>query len=172
MSAFRDPEDFEFIAELEAEFEPILAELRALAPSDFRESPDSLTAVANGYDETGWRYFALFGEGSELEANRARCPRTASACSRIAGLVNAGFSLFLPGTHLYPHRGERVGELRCHLALVIPEGDVALRFGAETRGWVAGRCLVFDDKFEHEAWNRGDGERIVLIVTFAADAPR
>ncbi len=172
MSAFRDPEDFDFVAELEAEFEPILAELRALAPSEFVESPDSLTAVANGYDETGWRYFALYGEGGGLEANRARCPHTAKVCSRIAGLVNAGFSSFLPGTHLYPHRGERLGELRCHLALVVPEGDVALRFGAETRAWVAGRCLIFDDTLEHEAWNHGVAERVVLIVTFTADAAR
>ena len=172
MSAFRDPGDFDFVAELEAEFEPILAELRALAPSDFEESPDSLTSVANGYDERGWRYFALYGEGRGLEANRARCPHTAKVCARIGGLVNAGFSSFSPGTHLYPHRGERAGELRCHLALVIPEGDVALRFGAETRAWVTGRCLIFDDKFEHEAWNPGAAERIVLIVTFAEGAAR
>jgi hypothetical protein len=25
---------------------------------------------------------------------------------------------------------------------------------------------VFDDTFEHEAWNHGDGERVVLLVTF------
>jgi aspartyl/asparaginyl beta-hydroxylase (cupin superfamily) len=170
MSAFRDPQHFDFVAALEAQFEPILAELRALAPTDFLESPDSLTTVAHGYDETGWRYFGLFGEGRALEVNRALCPRTSSACSRVPGLVNAGFSLFLPGTHLYPHRGERAGELRCHLALVVPQGDVALRFGAETRRWERGRCLVFDDTFEHEAWNHADSERVVLIVTFEARA--
>jgi aspartyl/asparaginyl beta-hydroxylase (cupin superfamily) len=27
-----------------------------------------------------------------------------------------------------------------------------------------GKCLVFDDYFEHEAWNHADGDRIVLIV--------
>jgi hypothetical protein len=25
---------------------------------------------------------------------------------------------------------------------------------------------VFDDTFEHEAWNHGDGDRVVLLLTF------
>jgi len=167
VSAFFDPADFPFVPALERRLGEILAELRALAPTDFIESPDSLTTVADGYDETGWRMFALFGDDAQLEAHRLRCPATARACAAVPGLVNASFSLFRPGTHLYPHRGERAGVLRCHLPLVVPEGDVALRFGDEQRRWRVGECLIFDDTFEHEAWNRGDGDRIVLIVTFA-----
>jgi aspartate beta-hydroxylase len=26
-----------------------------------------------------------------------------------------------------------------------------------------GECLIFDDSFEHEAWHKGDGTRIVLV---------
>jgi beta-hydroxylase len=59
------------------------------------------------------------------------------------------------------------GALRCHLALVVPEGDVGLRAGGQTRRWLPGRCLVFDDTIEHEAWNHGATDRVVLIVTFA-----
>lgn len=168
---FRDPAAFSFVPELEAAFEPILAELRALDPADFVESPDSLTTISDGYDETGWLQFGLFGAGLDLAANRARCPRTARACAAVPGLENASFSLFRPGTHLYPHRGERSGVLRCHLPLLVPEGDVALRFGAQTQRWIPGRCLVFDDTFEHEAWNLGTSERVVLILTFAAPPP-
>jgi aspartyl/asparaginyl beta-hydroxylase (cupin superfamily) len=29
---------------------------------------------------------------------------------------------------------------------------------------VAGRCVVFNDFLEHEAWNATSGERIVLVV--------
>jgi aspartyl/asparaginyl beta-hydroxylase (cupin superfamily) len=36
--------------------------------------------------------------------------------------------------------------------------------GEETRRWEEGRCLVFDDYFDHEAWNHTDGDRLVLIV--------
>lgn len=168
MSAFRDPRAFAFVAPLEARYDAIAAELDALSPDDdFVPSPDSLTTVADGYDETGWSWFPLFGEGEAPERHRLRCPATARACAAVPGLVNAGFSLLRPGTHLYPHRGELEGVLRCHLALRVPCGDVAIRIGGETRGWEAGRCLVFDDTYEHEAWNRGASERVVLLVTFA-----
>lgn len=166
MSAFHDPREFETARVLESNFAKILGELRALALDDFVESPDSLTTVDGAYDERGWRAFALFGDAAECAANRLRCPATASICREIAGLRNAGFSLFRPGTHLYPHRGELAGVLRCHLGLVIPSGDLGLRIAGETRVWRPGKCLVFDDTAEHEAWNHTGSDRVVLIVTF------
>ncbi|HEX5053954.1 MAG TPA: aspartyl/asparaginyl beta-hydroxylase domain-containing protein [Planctomycetota bacterium] len=165
--AFHDPREFPFVAALESHFEGVLGELRALDAAAFVDAPDSLTAVADGYDETGWRFASLFGGGAGDPVNRARCPLTVGALAQVPELVNAAFSLFRPGTHLYPHRGELRGVLRCHLALVVPDGDVGLRLGAETRRWQAGRCLVFDDTVEHEAWNHGAGDRVVLLVTFA-----
>jgi hypothetical protein len=153
MSAFRDANDFAFVRALEAAFPTILVELQQLGPDDWVESPDSLTTVDGVYDETGWRSFALFGAGDHA-MHRARCPATAAACAAVPGLVNAGFSLFRPGTHLHPHHGEVTGVLRCHLPLDVPDGDVGIRFGTETRRWQRGRCLV------------------VLIVTFSAAASR
>lgn len=169
MSAFRDPAAFPFVPALEAAFPAIRRELQALAVTDFVEAPDSLTTVEGRYDERGWRMFALFDPARDLTEHRARCPVTAAACAAVPGLVNASFSRFLPGTHLYPHHGELRGVLRCHLGLVVPEGDVAIRFGTETRRWRAGACLVFDDTVEHEAWNHAAVPRDVLIVTFAVD---
>ncbi|MFY9343254.1 MAG: aspartyl/asparaginyl beta-hydroxylase domain-containing protein [Planctomycetota bacterium] len=169
MSAFRDTGGWPFVTALEAAFPAIIAELRGLRPEDFPVSPDSLAAVADGYDETGWRYYALSDEARDLAAHRERCPATAHACDAVPGLVNAGFSLFRPGTHLYPHHGERSGVLRCHLALQVPPGDVGIRSGAEIQQWHAGRCLVFDDTFEHEAWNHGASDRVLLLVTFRPD---
>ncbi len=171
MSAFRDPAAFPFVRRLEAAFPAMLAELRALATADFAEAPDSLTTVDGVYDERGWHYYALFG-AADAAAHRAYCPATAAACAAVPGLENAGFSRFRPGTHLYPHQGEMAGVLRCHLPLLVPEGDVGIRFGTETRRWQAGRCLVFDDTIEHEAWNHAASDRVVLIVTFRVAANR
>jgi aspartyl/asparaginyl beta-hydroxylase (cupin superfamily) len=129
------------------------------------ESPDALSLAAEGYDERGWLYFELFGRAG-LEPGRARVPRIAAACAAVPGMFHAGLSLLLPGTHLELHRGELAGVLRCHLALRVPRGDCALSGGGETRRWEPGRCLIFDDTHVHEAWNRGDGERVVLLITF------
>jgi aspartyl/asparaginyl beta-hydroxylase (cupin superfamily) len=32
-----------------------------------------------------------------------------------------------------------------------------------TRRWTRGELLMFDDSYEHEAWNRGPSPRAVLI---------
>lgn len=166
MSAFRDPAAFPFTGALQAAFPAILRELQALTAADFTEAPDSLTTVEGVYDERGWHSFALVDPARDLGAHEARCPATLAALRAVPGLENASFSRFLPGTHLYPHHGERHGVLRCHLGLVVPDGDVAIRFGAETRRWRAGECLVFDDTTEHEAWNHAASHRDVLLVTF------
>lgn len=171
-TAFPDPGAFAFVRELERAHGAIRAEAQRLAEADWVEAPDSLTTVEPPYDERGWRYFALLGTPAATEANRARCPATAAACAAVPGLVNAGFSRLLPGTHLFPHRGELAGVLRCHLGLVVPDGDVALRSGDRIRRWHEGRCLVLDDSFEHEAWNRAAAPRDVLIVTFRPAAVR
>ncbi len=166
MTAFPDPDEFAFVPALEACFEEILLELHALGRESFLDAPDALSLPGKDYDERGWRYFTLFGGGPECGPHRRRCPRTTRACMLVPGLVNAGFSLFRPGTRLAPHRGELAGNLRCHLPLVVPKGDVGIRCGDEQRRWERGRALVFDDTREHVAWNLGDSDRIVLLVTF------
>jgi aspartate beta-hydroxylase len=68
-------------------------------------------------------------------------------------------------SHIAPHCGPINTRLVCHLGLVIPP-DSVLRVGSEVKSWQEGKCLVFDDSFEHEAWNNGDSERIVLLIQF------
>jgi aspartate beta-hydroxylase len=44
----------------------------------------------------------------------------------------------------------------------VPEG-CTFRVGGETRPWVEGQAFAFDDTIEHEAWNKSDELRAVLI---------
>lgn len=54
--------------------------------------------------------------------------------------------------------------LRCHLPLIIPNEELcAIRVGDEVRHWKEGELMIFDDSFEHEAWNKSDEDRIVLM---------
>jgi aspartate beta-hydroxylase len=73
------------------------------------------------------------------------------------------YSVLRPGTHILPHRGVTNTRLVTHLPLIVPP-DCALRVGGETHVWEEGRCITFDDTFEHEAWNRSDQTRVVLIL--------
>lgn len=68
-----------------------------------------------------------------------------------------------PGTHISTHCGPHNFKLRTHLGLVIPEGAV-IRVGKEEQPWAEGKCMVFDDSFDHEVWNKSDSIRMVLIL--------
>lgn len=164
-SGFRDPAAFPFAARLEARAPAILEELRALPAGDSEFSPWPERELY----ATGWTVFGFYFFGREIDGNCARCPRTAAAVRDVPGLTTAGFSRMAPGTHIRPHVGFTSAVLRCHLGLVVRDG-CAIRVGGETRSWEAGKCLIFDDTLEHEAWNRSDGDRIVLLLDFVRDA--
>jgi len=59
-------------------------------------------------------------------------------------------------------RPSRVIDPRTKLPLIVPP-DCGFRVGGETREWIPGKAWVFDDTIEHEAWNRSDSPRAVLI---------
>jgi beta-hydroxylase len=81
-------------------------------------------------------------------------------------MKTAFFSILAPGKHLPPHRGAYKGVLRLHLGLIIPEPAemCAIRVGSQTRHWQEGRVMIFDDVFQHEAWNRTDALQVILFV--------
>ena len=70
-----------------------------------------------------------------------------------------------PGTHITPHNGPTGKKLRVHLPILGTKG-ARMRVGDETRELEEGKCIIFDDSFNHEAWYDGDQTRINLIVDF------
>ena len=159
---FYDPAVFPFVRILEESWQVVHREMAALREGDFMAWPERSI-----YGE-GWRTFGLYAFGQKQRRGCALCPRTARLVRRIPGMTMAGFSRLAAGAHITPHQGyERYAGyvLRCHLGLEVPEG-CELRVGDEIRAWAPGRCLVFDDSYEHEAWNRGTGIRTVLLIDF------
>eukprot|EP01050_Picozoa_sp_SAG11_P002368 SAG11_NODE_119_length_15911_cov_7.077599_2_plen_202_part_00 len=107
------------------------------------------------------------------------CPITTSVLQSIkavqhiaaAGLGEALFSAISPGTHLKPHCGGTNARLTCHLPLLVPAAaKCTIRVGSESRSWEEGKCIVFDDSFEHEVSYAENGDstedRIVLLLRF------
>ena len=45
--------------------------------------------------------------------------------------------------------------------------DCALKVDGVTVNWHEGHCLLFDDTYEHEAWNNSKEDRIVLLIDIA-----
>jgi hypothetical protein len=72
------------------------------------------------------------------------------------------FSRLSAGARIPPHHGVMNARLICHLPLIVPAG-CGFRVGGQMREWREGELLVFDDTVEHEAWNSGTSDRIILI---------
>jgi aspartyl/asparaginyl beta-hydroxylase (cupin superfamily) len=161
---------FPWVAEIEREWPLIRAELdrllvrKADLPSFHEIAPD----VATISRDTGWKTFLLTGYGLHSEQNVKLCPETWRVVQKIPGLITAMFSIFEPDKYLKPHRGPYNGVLRLHLGLLVPEprDQVAIRVGNDVCHWEEGRALIFDDAYEHEAWNRTARPRVVLFVDF------
>lgn len=173
--AFFDRAEFEWVAAIEAATDAIRQELLALtahaadrfgpyvvAPAD-RPPPNNPLL-----DKPDWGAAWLWKDGVIADGMEALCPRTLAALAHAPQPVIPGraplalFSRLKPGTHIEPHFGMLNTRLICHLPLIVPEG-CGLRVGAETRAWREGELTIFDDSFEHEAWNRGASDRTILL---------
>ncbi len=147
---------------LESHFAEVRDEILALEASRFHPESERI-------ERTGeWEVAFFYERGRRRPEVCDACPVTtrgiesAATVRTMAGLIY--ISRMRAGTHIRAHRGPTNLRLRCHLGIKIPDGDCAIRVGDEVRPWAEGRCLVFDDFFEHEAWNHTDEDRIVLIV--------
>lgn len=157
--AWYDAKEFPWLEALERAHARITAECTELAKSGALEKrPEG----RGGRWATSHLYFL----GAKSEDLCARCPETCRLIEEIPGATTAGlvyFASLAPGTHLEPHCGPTNARLRCHLGVRIPEG-CSIRVGAETRQWMEGKCVVFDDSFEHEVWHVGTKVRLVLVL--------
>jgi aspartate beta-hydroxylase len=171
---FFDRRLFPFLDRIEAASADIQAELASVLTQDAGVQPFINMPPANAgpwktlNHSPDWNAFFFYRDGNRYDANCRRCPKTAAALdsielARVPGhSPEAFFSILTPGTHIPPHTGVTNTRLTCHLPLIIPE-NCALRVGGEVHHWTQGHCVVFDDTFEHEAWNGSDRTRVVLI---------
>ncbi|MBE9154559.1 aspartyl/asparaginyl beta-hydroxylase domain-containing protein [Cyanobium sp. LEGE 06113] len=116
-----------------------------------------------------WKTFFLKGVGMDCRDNARRCPQTMALLEQIPHCSTAFFSILSPHKQIPPHRGAWAGVLRLHLALIVPEPRerCRIRIADQLHLWEEGRCLVFDDTYNHQVWNDTEGYRVVLFVDFA-----
>jgi len=171
---FYERRDFPWTAMLEASAGTIREEAERVLSDPQRLTPYVADDGAPGSgpgDLTGsrqWTAFFLWQSGQVVEENARLCPRTMDVLRELplahvpGATPSVLFSVLAPGAHIPPHNGMLNTRLICHLPLITPPG-CSLRVGGETREWRYGETLIFDDSIEHEAWNRSDQTRVVLL---------
>jgi aspartyl/asparaginyl beta-hydroxylase (cupin superfamily) len=162
---------FPWAQEVEANWRKVRGELDQVMT--FRDQIPSfqeiLKEVSPIQTDHNWKTFFLAGIGMDCEESTRRCPETTKVLAMIPGMTTAFFSILSPGKHIPAHRGAYNGVLRLHLALQVPEPreKVRIRIGRGIHHWEEGKCLIFDDTYNHEVWNDTGGYRVVLFVDFA-----
>jgi len=155
----------EMIVAFEEAHTRIRAEIVALDTSRAAVPYDHLTVAPEAI--RGWKNMFFVSDYRPDDALLAQVPTLRALLHRFGVEQLDRFEMFLsmldPGTHIPAHFGGGNAKLTLHLPLVIPEGDCALRVDQETRRWKEGEMAVFDDTFDHEAWNRTGERRAVLL---------
>ena len=176
---YYERELFPWHAELEKHTDTIRDELRGVLDDPIGVEPflgtndnqllneQSLLAGTRG--QAQWNSFFFHRHGEVFEQNARRCPRTTEILGTLPLVHIRGhapevlFSIITPGSHILKHHGVTNTRLVTHLPLIIPE-DCAISVGGVEHAWREGCCVTFDDTFEHEAWNRSDKVRAVMIL--------
>ena len=155
-------------AVLESNWKAIRGELNGVLkqPEDiptFHEMSPDQVRISRG---DNWRTYAFYVFGTRIDENCRACPLTAKLLDAMPNLRNAWFSILAPGYHIPPHRGPTKALVRCHLGLMIPTDAERcwIRVGDQVRHWQNGRCLCFDDTYEHEVRNDTPQARVVLFL--------
>ena len=173
---FFEREHFPWLEQLEAKTDVIRAELEAILAEDdpgilpyVSMEPGTPTNKWSPLDKSlAWGALHLWKDGRRDDAVCARAPQTAAVVEALPLSDLPGrtptvfFSLLRPGTHLPAHTGVSNVRAIIHLPLIVPDG-CGFRVGGETREWRVGEAFAFDDTIEHEAWNRSDRLRAILI---------
>ena len=171
---FSNPYDFPIAKALEDGFPLIRDEYLSSPLSAYRPWKEvSLYGI-------GWNVLPMYAFGEPIKENWDYVPKTLEVLSEFK-VVTAAFSRLNANTHIRPHKGyvyhydkdsgklvmENIDNIiyRIHLGLVVPE-NCAIRVEKEVKAWEEGKCLMFNDALEHEAWNRSSKARGVLLVDF------
>ena len=174
-SAYFDRRLFAWLPDYEALYAPVRAELEPLLGTSATRERVFHTGELEAANLRGaavapsWDGYYFYRYGERREENCTACPVTARALDALPLIrirqhgPEVLFSVFTAGTHLLPHRGVTNARAVSHLPLIVP-GDCALCVGGEVHAWREGRVVVFDDTYEHEAWNRSERVRVVLIA--------
>ncbi|MGA0609663.1 aspartyl/asparaginyl beta-hydroxylase domain-containing protein [Caldimonas sp. KR1-144] len=131
-----------------------------------QKAPGSIGGAA---ENPAWDAFFFYNHGVRYDANHERSPRTSALLESIElcriprQAPEICFSLIRPQSSILPHYGVTNVRLVFHLPLVVPP-DCALNVAGIEHHWREGEPILFDDTYEHEAWNRSDQPRLILLM--------
>jgi aspartate beta-hydroxylase len=149
------------------EMRSVLAGADGIEPFHYDLTAEQRDAMTRG---AAWDAYFFDRDGVRLQHHHAACPETSATLAQLPldHIRDHGpevcFSIMRPGAHILPHRGVTNTRSVLHLGLVIPDRCALNLVEVGEVHWQEGRCFAFDDTYEHEAWNRSDATRVILLA--------
>ena len=149
------------------EMRSVLAGAEGIEPFHYDLTAEQRESMTRG---AAWDAYFFDRDGVRLQDHHIACPQTSSTLAQLPldHIRDHGpevcFSIMRPGAHILPHRGVSNTRSVLHLGLVIPDHCALNLLEVGEVHWQEGRCFAFDDTYEHEAWNRSDSTRVILLA--------
>jgi aspartate beta-hydroxylase len=150
------------------EAESVLSQQNNLSPFLTLADTDKISDYLGGA-QPNWDAYFFYRHGEKYPEQHTACPNTAAMLDSLplvriaAHAPEICFSVLTKNTHILPHYGTTNIRSVVHLPLIVP-GDCALKVLDNVVTGIAGECFAFDDTYLHEAWNRGQGTRVILLM--------
>ncbi|GCL62394.1 hypothetical protein AQPW35_14750 [Rubrivivax pictus] len=126
--------------------------------------------VGGSNPAAAWDAFFFYRHGQRFDSNHTRCPATSAVlegltlCRVARQAPEVCFSVLRPQSTIMPHHGVTNTRLVMHLPLIVPPGCALNVIGLGEHHWREGELMMFDDTYEHEAWNRSDSPRLIVLM--------
>ena len=161
--AFFDPEKQRWSKDFEANFPIIKQEL-----NQFLEN-NSLQSYFNKHmvnTNAIWKTISLRWWTIQFFKNQKAFPKTMDLVSKYPEIISLSFNQLEANGEILPHCGDTNAIFRCHLGIEIPASLplCGFRVKEELRSWDEGKWLVFTDANNHEAFNKSNEKRIIMVI--------
>ena len=159
MKNFLNQNDYAFLKEIKN------------ACEDIKNEFELMSDVSHPYYEFNlhngkWEIIALRHQNKDIKTNISLFPKTTKIFKSLGDKIyTCAFSILQPGCEIIEHVNNDHGVLRCHLCLSTNQ-DCAIIVNGETKKWIPGDFLIFDDTNPHSAYNHGDTPRVVVLFDF------
>jgi len=174
---YLDIHQFQWIQTIEKNAHLIQQEFDGFYKKRLEQIPDICDISEEQYQvvqKNDWKFIPLYTYGIKVNSFAMFFPKTIEILNQIPNFTTVFFSILQPNIKIASHRGAYKGYLRYHLGVKIPQEyqKCGIDVQGEVYHWQNGKSVVFDDTFEHFAWNNSDEMRTVLYVDFIRPMPK
>lgn len=116
------------------------------------------------YTNGGWKVTGINWRGCRINQYEKQFPLFFNIIDKYRDLIQiAGYSVLEPNSVIFKHRDDDE-MITCHLPLKIPQGDCRFKIGDHLVKYTEGKSIMFYSNDLHEAWNKTNEQRVILLV--------